>query len=208
MSNPHPSNSWKPGQRPEGAGRPVGAGNRASQQNRDHYKEMKYKDLIEYWGEIVSNEKLSTEVRLQAARDAAPYLYNKLGAKPAPPDPVYIEHEVHLPCPEPTTIVQVNSNIWYLHQLKITGQLPIDRADNLINDQRILGNNIIDHDKLIAAQGDPSQPQQIIITGGLPQLPGTNITMPEQLNGHHLELSANKDPINGVQSPTPGESNE
>ena len=80
---------------------------------------MKYKDLIEYWGEIVSNEKLSTEVRLQAARDAAPYLYNKLGAKPTPADPVYIEHEVHLPCPEPTTIVQVNSNIWYLHQLKL-----------------------------------------------------------------------------------------
>jgi hypothetical protein len=197
--------SWKPGQRPEGEGRPVGAGNRASQQNRDYYKEMKYKDLIELWGETASNEKLSMEVRLQAARDAAPYLYNKLGAKPIPADPVYIDHEVHLPCPEPTTVVQVNSNIWYLHQLKITGQLPIDRADNLINDQRILGNNIIDHDKLIAAQGDPSQPQQIIITGGLPQLPGTNITMPEQLNGHHLELSANKDPINGDPQPHPDE---
>jgi hypothetical protein len=199
MSNPHPSNSWKPGQRPEGAGRPVGAGNRASQQNRDHYKEMKYKDLIEYWGEIVSNEKLSTEVRLQAARDAAPYLYNKLGAKPAPPDPVYIEHEVHLPCPEPTTIVQVNSNIWYLHQLKLTGQIDLVSADNLINDQRILGNNIIDQSKLIAANGDPNHEQRIVISGGLPPLPGCDIIAP-QLNGHHLELSANKDPINGSQT--------
>jgi hypothetical protein len=101
--------------------------------------------------------------------------------------------------------VQVNSNIWYLHQLKLTGQLPIDRADNLINDQRILGNNIIDHDKLLAAQGDPSQPQQIVITGGLPSLPGTTITMPDQLNGHHLELSANKDPINGSPQSHPPE---
>jgi hypothetical protein len=183
--------SWKPGERPEGAGRPVGAGNRASQQNREHYKEMKYKDLIEYWGEIVSNEKYSTEVHLQAARDAAPYLYNKLGAKPASPDPVYFQTQIHLPCPEPTTIIQINANIWYLHQLKLTGQLDIASADNAINDQRILGNNIIDHDKLLAANGNPNQEQRIIVEGGLPPIPGTNITMP-QLNGHHLELTATK----------------
>jgi hypothetical protein len=185
---PISSTSFKPGH--EGH-RPVGAENKASRQNRDHYKEMKYKDLIEYWGEIVTNEKLSTEVRLQAARDAAPYLYNKLGAKPASPDPVYFQTQIHLPCPEPTTIVQVNANIWYLHQLKLTGQIDQAWSDNLINDQRILGNNIIDHDKLVAAQGDPTVEQRIVITGGLPELPGSEVIMPE-LNGKHLELTATK----------------
>ena len=177
--------------------RPVGALNRASQENRDYYKNKNYKNLIEYWGEIVSNDKLPHEQRLQAARDCAPYLYNKLGAKPAPPDPVYIAHEVHLPCPEPKSIEQVNANIWYLHQLKLTGQIDQAWSDNLINDQRILGNNIIDHDKLIAAQGDPNAQPVIRIEGGMPPLPGTDVIMP-QLNGTHLELSANKDPINGA----------
>jgi hypothetical protein len=106
-----------------------------------------------------------------------------MGATPAPPDPVYIQHEIHLPCPEPTTIVQVNANIWYLHQLKLTGQIDQAWSDNLINDQRILGNNIIDHDKLIAAQGDPNAQQRIVIAGGLPELPGTSIILP-QFNGH------------------------
>ena len=131
---------------------------------------MKYKDLIDLWGETTSNEKLSMEVRLQAARAAAPYLYNKLGAKPAPPDPVYIQHEVHLPCPEPKSIEQVNANIWYLHQLKLTGQIDQAWSDNLINDQRILGNNILDRDKLVA-QGQHTGPQEIHVTGGLPPLP-------------------------------------
>jgi hypothetical protein len=48
--------------------------------------------------------------------------------------------------------------------------------------------------------------QQIVITGGLPALPGTDIIAP-QLNGHHLELEANKDPINGPQ-PHPPEENK
>jgi hypothetical protein len=132
----------------------------------------------------------------------APYLHSKNATKPVAPDPVFFEYEVHPPWPEPTTIVQINSNIWYFHQLKITGQLPIDRADNLINDQRILGNNIIDHDKLVAARGDPTVEQKIIIEGGLPTLPGCEgVIMPLQLNGHTLELEASKDPaLHGPQS--------
>jgi hypothetical protein len=84
--------------------------------------------------------------------------------------------------------------------MKAQGQIDLVTADSLINDQRVVLNAMVDEAKLLAAQGDPSVPQQIVITGGLPAIPGTNITMPEQLNGHHLELSANKDPINGPQS--------
>jgi hypothetical protein len=56
--------------------------------------------------------------------------------------------------------------------------------------------------KRLNATADPNQPQQIRITGGLPELPGTEIILPK-LNGHQLELSAANDPVNG---PPPEES--
>jgi hypothetical protein len=80
--------------------------------------------------------------------------------------------------------------------MKALGQLDVATADSLINDQRVVLNAMVDEAKLLAANGDPSQPQQIVITGGLPELPGTEVIMP-QLNGHHLELTATK---NGPQA--------
>jgi hypothetical protein len=84
--------------------------------------------------------------------------------------------------------------------MKATGQLDVVTADSLINDQRIILNAMVDEAKLLAANPDPNVPQQIIVTGGLPELPGTQIVMP-QLNGHRLELEASKDPINGPANP-------
>jgi hypothetical protein len=49
-------------------------------------------------------------------------------------------------------------------------------------------------DPVHAHNGDPNQEQRIIVTGGLPELPGTEVIMP-QLNGQHLELTAAKDPV-------------
>jgi hypothetical protein len=49
-----PLNQTSFGQRESPAlGRKPGASNRASQQNRQHYQEMKYKDLIEYLAEYI-----------------------------------------------------------------------------------------------------------------------------------------------------------
>jgi hypothetical protein len=109
-------------------------------------------------------------IRATAANMLAPYLHSKMGTTPVPATKIYLETEIHLPCPEPKSIEQVNANIWYLHQLKLTGQIDQAWSDNLINDQRILGNNILDRDKLVA-QGQHTGPQEIHVTGGLPPLP-------------------------------------
>jgi hypothetical protein len=133
----------------------------------------------------------------------APFLHSKMAVKPVPPDPVYLEQAVSLP--RPTTIREAYENILKLSEMKAQGQLDVATADSLIADQRVVLNAMVDEAKLIAAQGDPTQPQQIIITGGLPELPGTSITMP-QLNGHHLELEASEDPINDpVETKSNGE---
>jgi hypothetical protein len=85
--------------------------------------------------------------------------------------------------------------------MKAQGQIDLATADSLIGDQRVVLNAMVDEAKLIAAQGDPTVPQQIIISGGLPVLPGCeNLIMPdqEQLNGHRsLELTAQPVPAQG-----------
>jgi hypothetical protein len=82
------------------------------------------------------------------------------------------------------TIEQARQNIWYLSQLKQTGQIDQAWGDNLIVDQEKIMNGIIDEAKLLTA-GQGTGEQTIRVTGGLPSLPGCNITMP-QLNGHVL----------------------
>jgi hypothetical protein len=132
-----------------------------------------------------------------AANMLAPYLHSKNATKPVQPDPVYFETEA---LPRPANISEACSNIALLSEMKATGQLDVVTADSLINDQRIILNAMVDEAKLLAANPDPNVPQQIIVTGGLPELPGTQIVMP-QINGHHLELEASKDPINGPTNP-------
>jgi hypothetical protein len=133
-----------------------------------------------------------------------PYLHSKNATKPVQPDPVYFETEK---LPRPTSIAQACDNIALLSEKKATGELDVVTADSLINDQRIILNAMVDEAKLLAANGDPTHPQEIVITGGLPELPGTQIVMP-QINGHHLELEASKDAINGPANPQTEDQNK
>ena len=199
------SNGWKPGVSGNPNGRPIGARNQRTKEIVQQIIDAGHQDPLLTLAELQTNSN-DEGIRATAANMLAPYLHSKCMAKPVPPDPVYFEQAVSLT--RPTNIREAYENILKLSEMKAQGQLDVATADSLIADQRVVLNAMVDEAKLLAANGDPTQPQQIVITGGLPVLPGTNITMPEQLNGHHLELSANKDPINGVQSPTPGESNE
>jgi hypothetical protein len=184
-----PNGNWRSGQSGNPDGRPAGARNRSSYELRERLKARGDIDPAEFLSSLVSNEKEPKELRIAASGQLMPYYHSKLGTIPVPVPKIYLETEIHLPCPEPKTIEQVNANIWYLHQLKLTGQIDQAWSDNLINDQRILGNNIIDHDKLLAAQDNPNADRKIIITGGLPSLPGCDVIMP-QINGKHMELEA------------------
>jgi hypothetical protein len=186
------SGTWQPGQRPEGAGRPVGARNKRTTEIVQQIIAAGHKDPLLTLAELQANSD-DEATRATAANMLAPYLHSKNMAKPVPPDPVYFEQAVTLP--RPTNIREAYENILKLSEMKAQAQLDVATADNLINDQRVVLNAMVDEAKLLAAAGDPNQEQRIIISGGLPALPGTNITMPHQLNGNASDGLLPKQPV-------------
>jgi hypothetical protein len=150
-----------------------------------------YKDPLVTLAELQATDP-DPGIRATAANMLAPYLHSKNMAKPVPPDPVYFEQAVTLP--RPTNIREAYENILKLSEMKALAQLDVATADSLINDQRVVLNAMVDEAKLIAAQCDPNAQQVIKIEGGLPELPGTNITMP-QLNGHDHNALPGQGPV-------------
>jgi hypothetical protein len=188
------STQWKPGQRPEGAGRPTGGRNRRTAEIVQKLISLGHKDPLETLSEL-QNSAEDEGIRATAANMLAPFLHSKMGTTPVPPDPVYIDLANDLPAP--TTIDQAIKNIALLADMKAKGQLDVVKADSLIADQRYIADALLDEQKLLTAQGGP--PQQIIkIEGGLPLLPGCAVIMPDgtstpgeplHMNGHDAQPS-------------------
>ena len=135
-------------------------------------------DPADLLSEIASNENEPKELRVQAATNLLPYKYSKCGAMP----PLrYIEEPITLPNPNPTTDGEISANIAHINQAFAAGRLDLDFYNALLAGQR---EHVV---CLKAAPDDNLNTEQVIrIQGGLPQLPGTNITMPE-LNGHDID---------------------
>jgi hypothetical protein len=188
MGNPHPVKQWKKGQpSPNPRGRPVGSRTKATANMVAILNARGDLDPLDYLSKVMSTETLPPEIRNQAAGLLLPYRHSKMGNVPQPAEPVFIAIEIHLPYPEANSIDQVNANITHLHNEKLAGKLDVATADNLINDQRIIGNNLLDQAKLLVAQGGPPD-ASIRIEGGLPELPGTNIIMPPMHNGVPVDV--------------------
>ena len=142
---------------------------------------------------IVTNPQEQQELRIQAAGLLMPYKYGKHGSIP----PLrYIDEPVQLP--EPLTIEQATKNIAYISSLKAQGLIDLDFANSLIADNTTIANNLIAEEELKFKLYPPeTRDTTITVVGGLPALPGTNITMPV-LNGHAVSeqlLSAPTDVI-------------
>src|SRR5262245_9364847 len=137
-------------------------------------------DPADLLSSIVTNNEEPKELRIQAAGLLMPYKYGKHGSIPAPR---YIDEPIQLP--EPTTIEQANKNIAYISNLKAQGLIDLDFANSLIADNTTIANNLIAEEELKFKIYPPEQQdQRIVISGGLPQLPGCeNLIMP-QLDGH------------------------
>jgi hypothetical protein len=87
----------------------------------------------------------------------------------------FISEPIELPFPNPITLEEINANTSYLDQALAAGTLDIDFHTALLAGQR-------QHIESIKARGDDNLGDQVIrIQGGLPELPGTNITMPTSL---------------------------
>jgi hypothetical protein len=185
-----------------GPGRPPGSKNRRTQEILDLLQERGDKDPLDFLSSVISSENhYPAELKLSAANYLAPYLHSKYGNK-IPPR--YIMEPVELPHPEPTSIEQANININYISARKAAGTLDLDFADSLINDNRVIANNLIAQEELqlkLADHGGPAN-QTIRIEGGLPELPGTNVIMPHMngVFGQGTELNHNGHTIEHVQT--------
>jgi hypothetical protein len=199
QGNPHPRDSWKPGQSGNPDGHPPGSRNNRTKEVIQQIIALGHKDPLTTLSEL-QNSDPDSSIRATAANMLAPYLHSKNATKPIAPDPVYFEQAVTLP--RPTNIREAYENILKLTEMKALGQLDVVSADSLINDQRTVLNAMVDEAKLIAASGDPSRDQAIRIEGGMPPLPGTDVIMPtdQQLNGHQLELEV-VIPVHGAPEP-------
>ena len=150
-------------------------------------------DPADLLSSIVTNNQEPNELRIQAAGLLMPYKYGKHGSIP----PLrYIDEPVQFP--EPRTIEQANKNIAYISNLKAQGLIDLDFANSLIADNTTIANNLIAEEELKFKLYPPeTRDTTITVVGGLPALPGTNITMPV-LNGHAVSeqlLSAPTDVI-------------
>jgi hypothetical protein len=199
------SANYRPGESGNPNGRPPGAVNKRSEELARRLRERGDKDPADFLSGIVTNEQEPKELRVAAANYLLPYLYSKRGSRPEAPDPVFIEHQVKL---QPAkTIPQARDNIIYLTELKALGQIDQVWGDNLIADQYKILSALVDEAK-IAIQGGEQGDSRIVITGGLPDLPGTNIIHP-QINGHDLELQAiESKPPDSIPNDTTDQSRE
>jgi hypothetical protein len=182
MPNPASSraNGFKPGN-DYSQGRPPGARNIRSTENRLKWEAKGYADPLDFFGSIMNDPEQPTETRLAAGNLATPYLHSKLGAIPIPPDPTFME--IKLKNPDPVSIAQCVENITLLTNAKASGEVSIEHADSLIADQKVILYAMLDQQKQITAEGGPRE-TTIRIEGGLPLLPGTTIDMPDLTNGN------------------------
>ena len=129
-------------------------------------------------------------VRASAASMLAPYLHGKLQSIPVPR---FVEAELTLPPLD--SLENAVQSIALIEAAVAENRLDVQSAQDLIGmiNAYIAGKNIMEIAELqerlanieqaIAAQ--PASSQTVHVQGGMPALPGTNITMP-RLNGNEV----------------------
>jgi hypothetical protein len=179
-------------------GRPIGARNKRTAEIVKQLISNGFKDPLIVLGELISTSK-DESIRATAANMLAPYLHGKVASIPSP---IYLDHAVTLPHPNPAKLDQVRENIIYLTNLKLTNQIDKDYGDNLILDQRHLHDSLFEEMKLLYSQGG-STDVQIHIEGGLPDMPGTSIIKPDP-NGNdpHTLLDSDHGRVDAPPEPT------
>src|SRR5262245_37645559 len=147
-------------------------------------------DPADLLSSIVTNNEEPKELRIQAAGLLMPYKYSKCGTAPVQ---VYID--VPLDTPEFTHLSDAVQFLAKVAALVAHGQLDFQAGQNL----SALAKNWIDaqyaREELAIKQynaGSTEHEQRIVIQGGLPSLPGSDVIMPTlearaNANGHALD---------------------
>jgi hypothetical protein len=142
-------------------------------------------DPADFLSSLVTNTKEPTELRAQAANMLLPYKYGKRGVIPVPR---FIEP---MPLPTFNSIEDAENFLAEITRNTAVGELDIQSALELSTLARnwILSKHAAAELELKRITAGETTGDQIIrIEGGLPALPGTNITMPElgSINGYEL----------------------
>src|SRR5215467_8632485 len=170
-------------------GRRLGSRNKRTAEIFNRLENRGDLDPADLLSSIVTNNQEPKELRIQAAGLLMPYKYSKCGTAPVQ---AYID--IPLDTPEFTHLSDAEQFLAKVAALVAHGQLDFQAGQNL----SALAKNWIDtqyaREELAIKQynaGSTEHEQTIRIEGGLPQLPGTNITMPTidgkpVTNGHAL----------------------
>src|SRR5262245_29468935 len=160
-------------------------------------------DPADLLSSIVTNNQEPKELRIQAAGLLMPYKYSKCGTAPVQ---VYID--VPLDTPEFTHLSDAEQFLAKVAALVARGELDIQTGVELSSLAKAWIDSQYAREELAIKQynaGSTEHEQTIRIEGGLPALPGTNITMPmldgHATNGHgHAALGAPTDAVPAIEA--------
>jgi hypothetical protein len=187
----------RPGQTNNPAGRPPGRVNRRTQELLDLIHERGDTDPLDALSKIVTANQ-DPSIVAQAANILAPYVHSKRGTLPAPR---FVDEPITVP--DFQSIDQAEDFLAFIAQRAGKGELELQSANDISNLVRNWIEAKLAHTNTdLKVQAQNSGDATVRIEGGLPQLPGTNINMSNELvaNGHtidHLEA----DPVQAVIPP-------
>ena len=170
-----------PGHTNNPKGRPAGSRNRRTTEALDLLDERGDRDPIDIASEFANNANLIPEQRAPCVKLVADYKHSKMGATITR---AYLSEPIEPPFVPAKSFHEINQNKAHLDGLWNSGRLDLASYNRACVSQQEYANNLEAECKL-AAQGEG--PQEIHITGGLPDLPGTAVIMPGDappLNGH------------------------
>jgi hypothetical protein len=174
---------WQPGQSGNPKGRAYGTKVKSSNPIWAELEEKGDIDPAVYLSSIVSDQSKTPELRASAATALLPYKYPRIAALPPPR---YVQEPI--PTAKYETIEQAQEFLALISQKANAGELELQCAidlSTLAKNWILSKQSGIELDLKVATQINGATPDVITIQGGLPPLPGANVTMP--LNGHSID---------------------
>jgi hypothetical protein len=180
------------------SGNPNGSKGRARQRrNAEVFDEIKRREYLDPLITLakIQHESENESVRANAAAALAPYTHPKLQSLPVPR---YIDHPFEVPTF--ATITDASTFLARIPVLVARGELDIDFGKEL----SAMASAWIDAKKasefeerltLVEQSVGIQAPSSTAVVGGLPTLPGTDIVMPSDTNGHALPAPDDKPPL-------------
>ena len=181
---------FDPGVSSNPKGRPPGSRNKRTQQILDLITSRGDKDPLDFLSEVISsNGQYPAELKVTASNILAPYCHSKRGTLPAPR---FVEEAIQVP--DFQTIDEAQDFQKEIARRAAAGELELQTSLDI---STLIGNWIRSRQATIEldlkVQGQGGGVEKILIEGGLPPLPGTDIIMPER-NGVPHELTIEHDP--------------